>query len=168
MKTTMGCALALTALALGVGACGGEGGNEGGSGGSGGGSFDACAVVTQADADALFENAASKETGTPITDPNLLGECLWGWQDASANSELLQFRVWNGAEYYGTPPADSQAYAIGDKGYVRVDSIAGIDIAWVQGSRTVNLSFSKVGTPPDPATKLDGVKALAQKASGAL
>ncbi len=147
-------------------ACGGDsgGGDKSGTGGSGS-KIDACAIVTQDDAAAIFGNPASPDTGTPVLDANLIGECLWTWDDPLDN-QLIQFRVWNGTQYYSAP-ADSTPYAIGDGGYVRL--VAGVDVDWIQSSLTVNLSYSTVGSGiPEATTKEADVKALAQKASTAL
>ncbi len=132
------------------------------------GKVDACRIVTQEDATALFGNPASPDTGTPVLDPNMLGECLWTWDSESSN-QLLQFRVWNGTMYYGEAPDDAQPMDLGEQAYVRTHPIAGVDVAWVQGGKTVTLSYSKVGPDvPDPRTKSEAVQQLARKAAAQL
>lgn len=130
--------------------------------------LDACQVVTQADASAIFGETAIEDQGTPITDPNLLGECLWTWDTETAN-QLIQFRIWNGEQYYSEPEADSQPLDIGDKGKIRVNEVAGIGIEWVQDGKTVSLSYSNIGPGlPDASTKVNDITTLARKASAEL
>jgi hypothetical protein len=157
--------VAVIATVAGMAGCGGDSGSSGSGGSGGGSSFDACSIVTEADATAMFGNPAAKETGTTVADPHMLGECLWGFDDGSV-SHLMEFRAWDSDAYYDAP-ADSQAFAIGDGGYTRTNPIAGVDIGWLQGGWTVSLSYGTAGaTAPDPTAKLDDMKALAQKTSG--
>jgi len=131
-------------------------------------SLAACNIVTEADATALFGKQAVKDEGALVTDPNMLGECLWTW-DTDTSNQLIQFRVWNGEQYYGQEPAGSQSLDLGDKAFMTVGSLAGVDITWVQDGKTIQLSYSNIGDDvPDPATKVEEVKQLAQKASGQL
>ncbi|MBK8995540.1 MAG: hypothetical protein IPM35_07315 [Myxococcales bacterium] len=155
----------LLALALSATGCGGDEGGNGGGGGSN--KIDACAVVTADDASSLFGQTAEKESGAPSVDPALLGECQWGWADANANSHTLQFRVWEGEQYY-VPGSKAEPFAIGDKGVVESDPTWGVDVSWVQGNKVADLSYSTVGISPDATTKLDAVKALALSASAKL
>lgn len=152
---TIGVLLTLALLATG---CGGDEGGNGGGGGSN--KIDACAVVTADDASSLFGQPAEKDSGAPSVDPALMGECLWSWADADANSHLLQFRVWKGEEYY-TPSNNAEPFAIGDKGVVKSDPVWGVDVQWLQGDKAADLSYSTVGSVPKAETKIDAVKALA-------
>lgn len=137
------------------------------SGGTSTGSIDACTIVTQADATKLFGNPASKDEGAQVLDPSMLGECLWSY-DTETSSQLLQFRIWGSDQYYG-PPSDAQPLAIGDQGSIRINSFAGVDIEWIQDGKTINLSFSTVGTGvPDATTKAEDLKAMAKEISGKL
>jgi hypothetical protein len=131
---------------------------------------DACALVTQAEATTLFGEAAARETGATVVDPRMVGECLWG-HDSEAGSHLLQVRVWGSPQYY-FPPEDefTKPLDVGEKGYVRVHSASGVDIAFVQDGYVVELSYSTVGgasfaKAPD---RVDPVKQLAKTASGRL
>ena len=171
--TVMRCAalVATVSLAL-VTGCGddssggGSGGNAGSSGSGGGSGIDACAVVTQQDATALFGETATQGDGKS-GHPASIGECEWEWENADAHSHLLQFYVWDGAEYYTEPP-DFQPLAVGEKGYIRVVS-SSIDMGWVQDGKTIGLNYSTFGSSVTPAsTKETEMKALAQKASSAL
>ncbi len=158
--------VAVIAMLAGTAGCGSDS-SSGGSGGSGGGSssFDACSIVTEADATAMFGHPASKESGIPVTDQHMLGECLWGYDDGDV-SHLMEFRAFDSDAYYDVP-TDSQPFTIGDGGYTRTNPIAGVDIEWLQGGWTVSLSYGTAGaTAPDVTAKLDDMKALAQKASG--
>ncbi|MBI3206481.1 MAG: hypothetical protein HYZ29_33400 [Myxococcales bacterium] len=139
---------------------GGGGGNTGGTGG-GGQVLDACAIVTQSDADQLFGKPAEKGKPSASPDPALLGECVWQWEDAEANSHLLQFSAWEGESYY-QPSAKATPFAIGDKGVIEVGGgLVGVDIQWLQASRVYDLSYFTVGKVPDATTRVDAVKALA-------
>jgi hypothetical protein len=129
--------------------------------------LDPCAVITQEDASSLFGKPASRDSGVPVIDPHMLGECLWSW-DAETGNQLLQFRIWNGEEYYGPAP-DSQPFELGQKGSIRANRFAGVDIDWVQGGKTVSVSYSTTGPgAPDPLTKIEEVKQLARKAAAEL
>jgi len=122
----------------------------------------ACDIVTQQDATALFGQTASPQEGQLVVDPNLIGECLWTWDTATSN-QLLQFRIWNGPQYYGAP-SDSQPLDIGEKGYIRVHPLAGVDIEWVQNGKTISLSYSTIGSDiPNATTKVEELKTLARK-----
>lgn len=180
-------AIGAGACVLALAGCGSDGGGDGssgtggagiggtGAGGSGGGAdgapgseIDACAIVTRADATALFGEKATPDTSNnPVVDANLLGECLWAW-DTETSGQLLQFRVWNGAEYHDVPDT-AEAFAVGTDGYVNVDPFWGIDVEWVQDARTIELSYSNVGPDaPDTATKVEPMKALAFEVSSRL
>lgn len=166
-----GAPLATLLLVLVVSACGGSstGDNGGGAQAAGqngsSGQIDACSVVTQQDATQLFGKPASPQQGQLNVDPNMLGECLWTW-DTETSNQLLQFRIWNGSQYYGNPPANSQPLDIGDKGYIQLNEFAGVSIEWVQGDKTITLDYSTIGSDvPKATTKADAVKNLAQNVS---
>ncbi len=174
-RTALVALVAITAMVLYAG-CGSEG--EGGSGAvetsaaavadEGGTLIAACNIVTEADATALFGKQAVKDEGVPVTDPNMIGECLWTW-DTETSNQLLQFRIWDGEQYFGQEPSGSQSLDLGDKAYVNVGSISGVDITWVQDGKTIRLSYSSIGdNVPDPATRVEEMKQLAGKVSGQL
>lgn len=131
--------------------------------------FDACAVVTQGDATALFGEEAVHQEGQGFQPSMMLGECMWTWDTDTAN-QLLQFRVWDTEQGYSRPEDEfTQTFAIGDRGHVRMHPLAGVDVEWVQDNRTVGLSYSKVGGElPDAATKADALKSLASRVAGQL
>jgi hypothetical protein len=140
------------------------------SGGAVSQNVDACKIVTQQDAAALFGQMASSEP-PDMTGGRILGQCHWTW-DTTNENQLLQFYVWDRPEGYSTP-SDSEPFAIGEKGNVRVVPGGGqglIDVMWVQTTRTVALSYSPIGSSyvPIAQAKVDAVKALAQAASGKL
>lgn len=135
--------------------------------GGGEGKIDACDIVTEETATELFGQPASPEEGTPVIDPNMLGECLWTW-DTEMSNQLLQFRVWNGDVYYGMP-GDAEPYDIGEQGYIRVNELAGIDISWVQDGKTVEVSYFNIGPDAPPLeSKVEEMKDLAKQVEGEL
>lgn len=172
--------MAVMLLALGFSACGDDGaGNNGGSQSpipspeANVESVDACEVVDQEDATKLFGKPAAKDEGVMVVDPLMGGECLWSWESEEFDSQLLQFRIWNGEQYY-TETAQSpeaQDFDIGDRGHITVSDYAsiGVDIEWVQDGKTISVSYSTVGNGvPDPSEKVEELKQLAQKASDEL
>jgi hypothetical protein len=129
--------------------------------------MDACRLVTQAEATTLFGQAAARETGVAVTDPNMIGECIWG-HASEDGSHQLQVRVWASPQYYSAPAdAFTQPLDVGEKGYVRVHAASGVDIAFVQGGRVVELSYFTVGGAnfPKATDRVDSVKQLARRAS---
>jgi hypothetical protein len=131
------------------------------------GAIDACGLITQDDASTLFGKPANRDKGTPVIDPNMLGECLWSWE-AETGNQLLQFRIWQGTQYYGPTP-DSQPFDLGENGYIRAHRVSGVDVEWVQEGRTISVSYSTVGPgTPDPLTRIEEIKQLARKAAAQL
>jgi hypothetical protein len=128
---------------------------------------EACKVVTQADATALFGVPAVRQEGVTVTDPSMLGECIWH-HATEAGSHQLQFRVWASPQYYA-PPQDefTKPLNVGEKGYVRVHSASGVDIAWVQGGQVYELSYFTVGDAsiPKATDRVDAVTQLARTTS---
>jgi hypothetical protein len=131
---------------------------------------DACALVTQAEAAELFGEAADREQGVTVTDPAMIGECIWE-HETPAGSHQLQVRVWGSPQYY-TPTDDdfTRPLEVGERGYVRVHSASGVDIAWVQGGRVYELSYFTVGAPgfPKATERVGAVTALARRTSSKL
>lgn len=131
---------------------------------------DACKVVTQADATTLFGVPAVRQEGVTVTDPSMLGECIWH-HATEAGSHQLQFRVWASPQYYA-PPEDefTKPLNVGEKGYVRVHSASGVDIAWVQGGQVYELSYFTVGDAsiPKATDRVDALTQLAKTTSGRL
>lgn len=158
------CALAVAALLV-LGGCGGdEQSSPTGGEAKNNGGLDACAIVTRDDATRLFGKPASPYSGTPVLDPNMLGECLWTW-DSDTSNHLLQFRIWNGERYYSAMP-DSQPVDFAATGFIRSHPMAGVDVGWIQDGRTISLSYSTVGPDvPKAQTRVDAVKELAATVS---
>jgi hypothetical protein len=148
-------------------ACGG-GDDDGGGGGST--ELDACTIVTQGDADGLFGQTATTQDGADVTDPALLGECLWYYEAPDASNELLAIYIWDNASgnyYHAADGADP--YDLGDEGYILVDDTSGIDIGWRQDDLAVYLEFFSIGPMvPAAADKTAEVEALAAQASARL
>ncbi|MHB8860050.1 MAG: hypothetical protein ACYC6Z_11320 [Thermoleophilia bacterium] len=168
-------AIMLLTLASGCGSessAGGVNSSAGDQGVAGGSSktadkIDACGVVTQEDAAKIFSNPATRSEGALVVDPNMLGECEWS-HDADMNSQLIQFRVWNGEKYYG-PSNDSKPLDVGDKGVISVNQYTGVDMQWVQDGKTVELSYFTTGPgAPEASAKTEEMKALAKQAAAKL
>lgn len=130
---------------------------------------DACSIVTQEDATALFEQPAERQQGQGLAMPMMIGECLWTW-DTETSNQLLQFRIWSTELAYSQSDDEfTEAFDLADRGHVRAHPQGGVDVSWVQGGRMIGLSYSKVGPAvPSPLTKTDAMKALARKVSGKL
>jgi hypothetical protein len=158
--------IAIPALLL--AACSGGGDDTGGE--EGATEIDACALITQADAEGLFGHPAVSEEGTPTVDPAFLGECLWTWEAPDYSNMLLAIYVWdNSSGYYYVPDDGSAPLAIGDEGYIRADETIGIDIGWRQEDLSIDLTFFTIGPMvPEATSKLDEVEAIAQQASARL
>jgi hypothetical protein len=129
---------------------------------------DACALVTAAEAAALFGEPATRDAGVTVTDPNMIGECIWE-HETPAGSHQLQVRVWASPQYYN-PPADefTTPLDVGERGYVRSHSASGVDVAWVQGGRVYELSYFTIGGAgfPKATSRVESVKELAGKTAG--
>jgi hypothetical protein len=132
--------------------------------------IDACALVTQADADGLFGQPAVSESGTPTVDPAFLGECLWTWEAPDYSNMLLAIYVWDNSDgNYFFVEEGSEPLAIGDEGYIRADETIGIDIGWRQDDLSIDLTFFTIGPMvPEATSKLAEVEAIAQHASARL
>lgn len=130
----------------------------------GGEEINACAIVTQQDASDLFGGEAEQDESTA---PLVAGECIWS-QDTDMASQLLQFRVWDGEQFYFDDP-EAEQLDLGDKGWMSVDDFAGIDIMWIQDGKTIDLSYFNVGEGmPTIDSKVEEMKALAQQVSDKL
>ena len=122
-----------------------------------------CALLTQADATALFgKPAAPQQDGAQTPDAKLTA-CGWRYAYPDNSSHLLQLVVYDSDIAYSQDPA-ATPFAIGDKGHVLVNDLSGVDVMWVQKGKTYSLSYSTVGPSavPDDTTKAEQVKALAK------
>lgn len=174
--------IAVMLLALGFSACGDEKTSNNGSGQPpiptpevNVESVEACEMITQEDATKLFGKPAVKDEGAVVVDPMMGGECLWSWESEEYDSQLLQFRVWNGNPdlYYSEVEdvAGAQELDIGDRGHITINDYAsvGVNIQWLQDGKTFEISYSTVGNGvPNPKDKVEELKKLAQKASDEL
>lgn len=149
-------------------ACGGGGGA--GDGGEESKAIDACQLVTQADATALFGQPAVQDTGAVVVDPALLGECLWTWEAADYSNHLLAIYVWNNENgYYYSAVEGAEPLEIGEEGYITVDDFTGVDIGWAQEEKAIYLDYFTIGpSVPVAATKVEEVKAIAWDVEAAL
>jgi hypothetical protein len=151
-------------------ACGGGDDDGGGGGGGGSSELDACAIVTQADAEGLFGQSATTQDGAEVVDPALLGECIWYYEAADASNEMLAIYVWDNASgnYYNAADG-SDPYDLGDEAYILIDDTTGIDIGWRQDDLAVYLEFFTIGPMvPEAVDKTAEVEALAAQASARL
>jgi len=125
---------------------------------------DACQLVTEDDASALFGQPATLDSGPSAF--GMIAQCLWTW-DTPTSNQLLQFQIWDQVAY--DRPEDAEALDLGEEGYVRAHPMAGVDITWVQDGRTISLSYSTLGPEAPVATsKVEEVKALARTVAGRL
>ena len=164
---TVACMFAVLCLAC------GKGGSEAGGAKSGApdtpdaparpGKSDACALLTQADASALFGKPASMHKGGAETPDAKLNACGWDYVYPDNSSHLLQLVTYDSDIAYSQDPA-SKPFAIGDKGNLMVSDISGVDLMWVQKGKTFSLSYFTTGPSaiPDDTTKVEQVKALAK------
>lgn len=132
----------------------------------------ACDLVTQEDATKLFGQPASNDEEELVADPALGSQCDWAWASPDNDSQLIQILVWNGQPdlYYSEidEVPGAQALDIGDRGHITVTggSLGGVEIEWLQDGKTVDITYSTYGNGvPDPADKVEELKALAQQAS---
>lgn len=168
------CKIALCALLLlacgkdsGTAPSGAEGdkGNPGAAESSGkAAAFDACALLTQADATELFGVPAKKYTSGAQTPDAQLQACGWDHDFPDNSSHLLQLVTYDTDIAYSADP-DSKPFEIGDKGNVKVHKMSGVDVTWVQKGKTLSVAYSTTGPSavPEDITKAEQVKALAKK-----
>jgi hypothetical protein len=125
-------------------------------------SLDACAILTQADASALFDQAARASEEVEVTDPGYLGGCSWSWESSDESSrQILVLDVWQGEEYY-SPSPKAEPFDIGDEGSVAASTGTGVDVSWKQQGKTASLGYFAIGPDaPDPVTKREEVESLA-------
>ena len=80
-------------------------------------------------------------------------------------------RVWGSPQYY-TPLDDdfTRPLDVGERGYLRVHSASGVDLAWVQDGRLFELSYFTVGAPgfPKATDRVSAVTGLAKRTSAKL
>lgn len=173
--------VAAVALALVASACGGDdddaaGGDDstqqtdGGASDDGKDEIDACAIVSQEDATEIFgAEATTSDLGvSPVPDQFLDGVCGWDWDSPEADSQLIQFYVWSGKQFFSAAGANgAEAYDIGDEGWIKVVDQS-VDFMWLHGDQTVSLSLFTIGDIPDNPDRVDQMKALAAKIDAAL
>ncbi len=125
---------------------------------------DACSLVSEQDASALFGQSAQADSGP--TGAAMVSQCLWSW-DSDTSGQLLQFQVWDPMAY--SEPEDSAPIDLGEGGYIRKHPMAGVDVVWRQRGFMISLSFSTVGPDaPDATDRADAVLELARRVSGRL
>ena len=176
--------------ALLVGACGGGGDNDSSDAGGGGGNKssteqeggsddggalgDGCEIVTKADAtDILGGTPTAKKDESAVTGQS--ASCVWNYEVGETSFRMLQFRVFDGTQYYGGAIyADQEGFEqidLGDKGFVVASpsGFRGIDVQCVSHGKTVTFNLSALGQGAElDATAKTKMMALARKVEAAL
>lgn len=135
--------------------------------------LDGCAIVTAADAEAVFQVPMAR-TDEGIGTPQILAACVWdggpGTGTMALVNKLLQFRVYDGAVFY-TPDQFK-----GEPGFEEIDGLGDGAFAYGTGSfnllilvgeRTIDLAASGF-TPEDRARVRQAMLDLAAKVLGRL
>lgn len=171
----LGAAAAALVLVFAVAACGGEEkkSDSGQPAPAAGGTAvsDACKIITQEDASALFGKPAVRQEGQMMLDQMMVSECIWTW-DTDTQNQLLQFSIWNGEQYFDTSLTGAQPLDLGDRGLIRING--SVAIQWVQNGKTIDLDYSTIDFSsgareiPKASTKVEEVKRLAKKVEGEL
>jgi hypothetical protein len=170
-KGNQGRGVAALLLSSALVGCGGDAGTDGG--GSHSSDFDACAIVTEADATALFGQPAKPDEGNLVVDPAFLGQCNWTYEETDQStgavySQSLFFHAWDSPDY-NAPLPDADPLDVGSDGWAKVSEAAGVSIGWVQDDRSFSLGYFSIGpTMPTNASQLEPMKALAGEVSGRL
>jgi hypothetical protein len=139
---------------------------------------DACALVTQADAEGLFGVEAVETEDDAAVD--LGTSCIWENADKAemgAVGHLLQVRVFDGEQFYGAEayPDETELSDLGDRAFVRSGggALGGVAVQFVQDGRTVTLDYTTVNIgveeeadEVDATEREDQVVELARQASG--
>ena len=131
---------------------------------------DVCKVVTAEDAGTVF-GAPAQMTDPEGTQGGALGVCIYeGVNESFTVRNLLQARVYASAVYYGEKvfPSARPLPGIGDKAFINVNETGHVvDIQFVSGGRTGALNYSG-GSAVDVTTKVEPLKALAEKLAKAV
>lgn len=165
--------LVVLLLSSAVAGCGGDdsGSAKGASGH--GDDFDACAIVTEADASALFDQPAKSDPGNLIVDPAFLGQCNWTYEETDQStgavySQSLFFTAWDSPDY-NAPLPDADPLDVGTDGWATVSEAAGVSIGWVQDDRSFSLGYFSIGpTMPTNASQFEALKTLTDDVSDRL
>ena len=138
--------------------------------GKGKGQVDVCAVITPADAAALFGESAEAQS-SPSPEPLVSGICLYSHPgDPLDVRNLLQVRVYPGEQFYGAQlfPSATELTGFGDKGFVAVNAKTHkIDLQFVKGGRTGVIAYT-TGGGVDIAAREDAVRTIGKKLAAAM
>lgn len=133
---------------------------------------DACKLVTQADATALFGVPAEPYEANVGPTPTSTSKCDWQHDFPDNSSWLLQFSIYDSTSVFGaySPEPFQEAFAIGEKGVAGAQRDHRVAVMWVQKGKTVTIDLSSTGPKGEPkaAPKLEQVKQLAKKVEAAL
>src|SRR5262249_42244383 len=78
--------------------------------------LDACTLLNQKAAEALFGHPANRHQGATTPDPALLGDCSWDYDAPDHSSQLLQVNIWTGSYYDHVTKGAGAQLDVGDKG----------------------------------------------------
>jgi hypothetical protein len=146
-------------------------------GGDAGDLPDPCVMVTTEDAAELFgEEAQVEEDASPV---KIGASCIYGnvaGEELGNVAHLLQVRVYDGEQFFGPETYDDEESiaGLGDDAFVRTSDGAGgiVEVQFVQGGKTVSLSYSAVNIGVDDSDKVDPTEReaevidLAEQAAG--
>jgi len=124
-----------------------------------------CALVGRSDAEELFDAPAELEEGTSIAVEVSETACIWGTPFDADTYQLLQFRIWEGEQFYSESIYEGARHLdIGDGGFVAVES-GSVTIQWVQDGQTAHLAYSG-SLADDTAAKAPQVEEMAERLAG--
>lgn len=139
-------------------------GNDAGGGdeddGEGGGVGDGCDIVTEADGEELLGEPVVLQSEDGINATMLLASCSWG-VDTEFSFKLLQFYVYDGAQFFG-----GEAFA-DEEGFERIDGLGddafflpgmGLQLQVLDGDRSIMLDASGFNVD-DPDFTEDRIRA---------
>lgn len=133
--------------------------------------LDGCAIVTAADAQAVF-NVPVTRSDEGTSTPQILAACVWdggpGTGTMALVSKLLQFHLYDGSMFYAPDqykelPGFEKIDGLGDGAFAY--GTGSFDLVILIGERTVGLSASGF-TPEDRARVRQAVLDLAAKVLG--
>ena len=131
-------------------------------------SIDACQLLTEADATALFGQPASSQEPEMAPLPDQIGVCQWGWVGAEQTQQAsLKIMTSPGDHYYAIDSA--QPLQLGDKSQLVIDETTlSMDIDWVQGDEFFDLHYTASPYQAFETSKAAPLESLAREISGRL
>lgn len=114
---------------------------------------DGCEIVTKEEVEELLgREVQNVPPNEQVRVPGMVAECLWEAttpDPGTVASDLFQFQLWDGRQYYGAPPGSETVEGVGDDAYVSVGPSAGpigrnLIVGFVDGDNFVLLSLTGV------------------------